>query len=287
MTDVIIIGAGPAGISASLYTKRANLNTLVISNKTGALLKTDKIENYYGFPEAVSGKELRIRGIDGAKRLGVEFTSGEVVSLGYDGNFIVTTTDNEYSAKALLLATGSRRIAPKISGIENFEGKGISYCAICDAFFFRGKNVAVLGAGDYALHESEVLFNVANSVTVLTNGEKAAADFPENISVITEKIDSFEGNSKIENIKFADGKNMNVDGIFVAYGVAGSAALAKKLGAVTNGNNIRVDENMQTSIKGLYAAGDCTGGLLQISKAVYEGAKAGTEIVKYIRSIKK
>lgn len=287
MKDVIIIGSGPAGISASLYTKRANLETLVISNGIGALLKTDKIENYYGFSEPVSGKELEQNGIDGAKRLGVEFTNGEVVSLGYDGNFIVNTTDNEYKGKALLLATGSRRLAPKIDGIEKFEGKGISYCAVCDAFFFRGKDVGVLGSGEYALHEAQILLDVAKSVTVFTNGEKLTADFPENISVLKGKIQAFEGNTKVEHVLFSDGLSTDIDGVFVAYGVAGTAALAKKLGAVTDGGNIRVNENMQTTIKGMYAAGDCTGGLLQISKAVYEGAKAGTEIIKYIKSLQK
>lgn len=286
MTDVIIIGSGPAGISASLYTKRANLDTLIISNNKSALLKTDKIENYYGFNDIIDGPELSRRGIDGAKRLGVDFVDGEVVSLGYDDNFIVTATDNEYRAKSLLLATGSRRIAPAIEGINEFEGKGISYCAVCDAFFFRKKNVAVLGSGDYALHEAELLLNVTDSVTVLTNGEKLTASFPENIIVKTDKIQSFSGNIKIDRVVFDGGEELNIDGVFVAYGVAGTAALAKKLGAVTDGSTIRVNENMQTTIKGLFAAGDCTGGLLQISKAVYEGAKAGTEIIKYLRSKK-
>lgn len=287
MTDVIIIGAGPAGISASLYTKRANLETIVISNNTSALLKTDKIENYYGFPEPISGPELNRRGIDGAKRLGVKFINGEVVSLDFDGNFIVNTGNNKYKAQALLLATGSRRLAPEIDGIREFEGKGISYCAVCDAFFFKKKNVAVLGSGEYALHEAQVLLNTANSVTVLTNGEKITAEFPKNISVDTRKIQSFNGNDKLERIEFADGSNTDTSGVFIAYGVAGTAALAKKLGAVTDGNNIRINENMQTTIKGMYAAGDCTGGLLQISKAVYEGAKAGVEIIKYVKTLQK
>lgn len=141
MSDVIIIGAGPAGISAALYTIRSGLETTVITAGDSALAKAEKIENYYGFAEPISGKELLTRGIDGAERLGVKFTNKQAVSIDYeDGGFsVVTSDDKKHECKAVLLATGSRRLAPSIEGLTEFEGKGVSYCAVCDAFFTETK----------------------------------------------------------------------------------------------------------------------------------------------------
>lgn len=144
MSDVIIIGAGPAGISAALYTIRSGLETTVITAGDSALAKAEKIENYYGFAEPISGKELLTRGIDGAERLGVKFTNKQAVSIDYeDGGFsVVTSDDKKHMCKAVLLATGSRRLAPSIEGLTEFEGKGVSYCAVCDAFFTETKTSA-------------------------------------------------------------------------------------------------------------------------------------------------
>jgi len=145
MYDVIIIGSGPAGISTSLYTKRANLSTLIISKSVGTLEKVKKIENYYGFKEPISGKELSENGINQAKRLGVEFVKDEVVKIEKESTFIIETINTKYEAKTVVLATGSSRRTPNIKGIKEFEGRGISYCATCDAFFYRKKDVGILG----------------------------------------------------------------------------------------------------------------------------------------------
>ncbi|MEG2080405.1 MAG: FAD-dependent oxidoreductase [Oscillospiraceae bacterium] len=283
MKKVIIIGSGPAGISASLYTIRAGIETIIISKADTALNKAEKIENYYGFSEGISGSQLYKNGIDGALRLGVKLINEEVFAIGYNEKFTVLTDKAEYDADAVIICTGSGRHTPKIKGLNDFDGKGISYCAVCDAFFYRNKDVAVLGSGSYALHEANELVALAKSVTIVTNGEKAKADFPENMKVIEKKILSLGGETTLEKIEFDDGEELNIKGLFIAYKVAGSTALAKKIGAVTTEKAIKVDENMKTSIDGLYAAGDCTGGLLQIAKAVYEGAKAGMEVSKHLR----
>lgn len=187
------------------------------------------------------------------------------------------------AADAVILATGASRAVPRIPGLTALEGKGVSYCATCDAFFYRGKQVTVLGSGEYALHEAQTLLPVAAQVTVLTNGEAPAADFPPQITVRTEKIARLEGEQRLSGIQLDSGEILPADGLFVALGVAGSTALARKIGAAVEGNRILTDERMMTTVPGLFAAGDCTGGLLQVAKAVYEGALAGTEAAKALR----
>ena len=284
MYDVIILGAGPAGISASLYTKRANLETLILYNDESGLEKASLIENYYGFKNGISGKELYETGIEQAKNIGVEVKKEEVVKI--ENNieyFNVVTNTNQYKAKNLILATGNKKNKPKIKGIEKFEGRGVSYCAICDGFFYRNRSVSVLGSGNYAIAETNELINIADNITILTNGEKAPEFRADNVTIDTKEIEEINGENKVEEIKFKDGSSLKTDGVFVAQGVAGSSEFAKKLGIITNKDKIVVNENMETNIKGIYACGDCTGGLLQVSKAVYEGAKAGLQVIAGIR----
>ena len=171
----------------------------------------------------------------------------------------------------------------KITGIEKFEGKGVSYCAVCDGFFYRNKSVSVLGSGDYAISETNDLINIARNITILTNGEKAPEFRADNVEIETRSIKVIHGKDRIEHIEFEDGTNLETEGIFIAQGVAGSNEFAKKLGVITKKDKIVVNEKMETNIKGLYACGDCTGGILQISKAVYEGTVAGLQAIKYIK----
>lgn len=284
MADVIILGNGPAGISAASYTARAGLNTMVIGRDMGALTKAGEIENYYGFPEPVSGQQLVQNGIDQAGRLGAEMISDEIVGISYDGEFAVQSKTNEYRASTVILATGASRRAPRIKGLSDYEGKGVSYCAVCDAFFYRGKSVAVLGEGDYALHEAMELLPVVGSVSLLTNGKEPTVEFPKEVTVYKNEIASFQGDTVLNSTVFKDGSTLPVKGVFIAVGVAGSSDFAKNLGAETAGTTIVVDENMQSSVPGLYAAGDCTGGMLQIVKAAYDGAKAAMGVIKRIRT---
>ena len=284
MADVIILGCGPAGVSAALYTARAGLDTLILGKAGGSLLKTDKIENYYGFPEPVSGRELLENGAAQARRVGAKIVEDEAVGITFDGQFAVNTASETYHSPFAVLATGSQRKSPGLTGLPDFEGRGVSYCAVCDGFFYRGKNVAVLGAGDYALHEAKELLPLAAKVTILTDGAEPAADFPSELTVETKKLEALFGGDLLRGVRFADGTELAVEGVFVALGVAGSVDFARKLGVETNGSSIVVDEHRQTNVPGLYAAGDCTGGLLQISKAVCDGAVAGTSVVKAFRA---
>lgn len=284
--DVIIIGSGPAGISASLYTKRAGLETLIVSKGIGTLNKVEKIENYYGTPN-ISGKEIQKIGENQAKNLNIEIKNEEVMQIDYGRNFIVKTLNYEYEAKTIIIATGSNRKVANIKGIKEFEGKGVSYCTTCDGFFYKDKDVAVLGNKEYALHEAQNLLPIAKSVTMLTNGEQPVEKRTEGIEIKENKIREFRGTNSIEEIEFEDNTKKKIDGVFVALGTASSSDLARKLGVILDDkNNIKVDNKMETNIKGVYACGDCTGGILQISKAVYEGMVAGMSAIQFIKSTK-
>ena len=288
MTKLIIIGDGPAGASAALYALRGNIDTTVISKGYGALEKAHAIENYYGLATPLPGKELHDLGVSQVRKLGADIVSKEVVGISFDGKFKVLTADEEFSADALIIATGTSRKVPRIKGIADFEGLGVSYCAVCDGFFHRGKDVAVLGSGKYALHEAQALLPIAGSVTVLTDGTSPEVEFPSEIKVDERKISHLDGSPMaLSTVVFDDSSSMTISGLFIAQGSASSTDLARKVGIATDSNKIVVDENMATNIPGIFACGDCTGGLLQVSKAVYDGATAGNSVVKYLRALTK
>ena len=283
---VIIIGSGPAGVSAALYARRGGADVTVISKGAGGLTTAEWVENYYGFAEPISGAELEQRGIAGAERLGVRFETDEVLAVlpvEEGRGFRLEAACRMYAADAVILAAGASRRTLSIPGLRDFEGRGVSYCAICDAFFYRGKKVAVIGAGDYALHEAEILRPHAAQLSLLTNGEEPSVAISDGIAVQTQKIVRIEGVRRVQHIVFDDETDMDVDGIFMAIGTPGSMELARKLGVVLSDGKIAVGKHMETNVPGVYAAGDCTGGLLQIAKAVYEGAEAGLAAVQYLR----
>lgn len=381
MKDVIIVGQGPAGLSAALYACRAKCSTLIIGKGGGALEKADRIENYFGLKQPLSGKELLAIGRSQALSLGAELVEDEVVGISVQNDgFSVDTIQSRFEGKTVILATGAPRKIPAIRGIADFEGRGVSYCAVCDAFFFRGKDVGVLGSGPYALHELEFLLPMVNSAVLLTDGipletaagtpstaaqppkmgnasassadtqpletnitsaqppeirnapassigntssevsisgndanpdpecpassdsaktnihsisdDGEASSFPtgtesdsaSSFQIITDKIAGLSGGEFLETISFENGKKLKIDGLFVALGTAGALDLARKLGIAVQSNAIAVDENMSTNIPGFFAAGDCIGGLLQVSTAVAEGAKAAMSAINYLRS---
>ncbi len=292
MFDVIIIGKGPAGLSAAIYTVRAGLRTLVIGQDKSVLLKADRIENYFGFAEPVSGRYLLEQGEKQAQKLGVKFVNNEVVALEKGEFFEVYTTGENYSGKALLLATGQQTARVKIDRIPEFEGNGISYCTTCDGFFYRGLKVGLLGYKDYAIHEAMELELLTRDITIYTNGKELdlsekykniAAGFKINKNVIK----SVDGKDTLEYLVFEDGTREKLDGLFIAYDSASSVDFARKLGVITKKNAIVVDDKQKTNMSGLYAAGDCTGGLKQISTAVGQGALAARQIIEYVRNLNK
>ena len=285
--QALIIGGGPAGVSAALYARRGGADVTVVARDAGALAAAACVENYYGMPAPLSGPELARRGIEGARRLGVAFAEDEVLGLrcGAAGRgFVAEGKRAAYAGDALILAAGAARTTRAVPGVEEFTGHGVSYCAVCDACFYRGKTVAVVGAGAYALHEAEALLPHAAQVMLLTDGAACAAAPPPEIRVHTARIARLEGERRLARVVFADGTALDTAGVFIAIGTAGSTDLARKIGVLLHEGNIAVNAHMETNVPGVYAAGDCTGGLLQIVKAAYEGAEAGLAAVRSLRA---
>lgn len=284
MSDVIIVGYGPAGVSASLYALRSGLDVVLLGKDSGALEKAHMIENYYGLERPLSGSELFTVGKAQAERLGAKIVEDEVTDLYFDGKmFVATGLAGEYRGRACIMATGSARKKQPLPKMAELEGHGVSYCAICDAFFYRGKNVAVLGTGEYALHECKELLNVVGSVTLLTNGAEVTAEFPETVKVDKRPLKALLGEGQLAGAVFMDESEIKLDGLFVALGSASAMDLARKAGAAFEDGSVVLDKNFMTTVPGLFAAGDCTGGTLQVAVAVGEGAIAGLAAIKYLR----
>ncbi|MCL2577620.1 MAG: NAD(P)/FAD-dependent oxidoreductase [Defluviitaleaceae bacterium] len=294
MMDALIIGGGPAGATAAVYIARAGFKATIIYKDYGALEKAERVDNFYGFTK-ISGKSLVEKGLRQARQAGAKTVRGEVVGISKGEKIIVKTTSTAYESKTVLLAVGATRRTPNIPGLGDYEGRGISYCAICDGFFYRGKNVAVLGNGAYALHEVEDLLPLVSSVTLLTNGKEPTVNFPDSVEIRTEKIREIIGVEKsqllsktpakiLDGVIFETSEKLQVSGLFVAEGIAGSSELARKIGAALDSqNSVKIDNEQCTTVQGLWAAGDCTGGLKQIVKAAHEGAQAGISIINFLR----
>jgi len=286
--DVIIIGKGPAGLSCALYTARTGLKTLIIGMES-YLTKTPIIENYFGF-EKISGKELLGKGEAHAKKFGAEIKEEEVLSIQFDGkNFKIRTKESEYISKAVVLCTGKPIKKSGIVGEEKFVGRGVHYCANCDGPFYKGKKLVVVGSGDFAANMALELTDYTEYIVIYTNGKEASISDKlkselegKKIKVENKRIEGIMGKEKMEKIKTAE-REENVDALFFAIGSAGSADFAKTLGIVVENNFIKTDNEMKTNFPGMFAAGDCTGGLAQISTAVGEGAIAGTSVTKFLR----
>lgn len=284
--DALIIGKGPAGVQAALYMYRANVKPLIIGKDLGASEQAQVVDNFYGYP-SIGGPELIEIGIKQATDMGIEVVTDEVLSIRYeDEKYIVTTPLTTYKVIALLLATGTQRTIPRVRKIRNFHGKGVSYCAVCDAFFYRNKTVGVLGNASYAAHEAAELVEICDKVYVFTDGKDLEAEFDPRCIIITDKLKTVLGDEKVSGLE-TDLTVINLDGIFVALGSASSTDIATQIGLEIANGRIVVNSEQETMIPGLYAAGDCTPGPQQIAKAVSDGCIAGMNMVSYVRTFKR
>ena len=281
MKKVIIIGYGPAGITAAIYLKRAGIEPLVIGKDLGALEGYDDlVENFYGLAKPIPGKELIRNGIEQAKNLGIEVVTDSVISLKMEENhFVVITASKTYEAKSVLLTTGKTRQTMTRSGFVKYRGKGISMCATCDGYFYRRKKIAIVGCGAYMQHELEYLNRLSPDVTVFADGHELECEVKN--PVVKDRITKFVGTEKITHIETKN-QSYPVEGVFIALGIPSSVEFASQLGVIVEKNNLVVDSNYETNIKGLFAAGDIIGGKLQIAKAVYDGMNVADSIYKFL-----
>lgn len=274
---IAIIGSGPAGVSTALYLKRANKDVMVFTNHKSSLQKAKSIENYYG-TGTISGNDLYQEGINELKQLNISIKEEEVFNISFENNLVLETNKNKYDVNAIVLATGTSKRKPNIKNLDKFEGLGVSYCATCDGYFFKGKKIAVLGNGDFALHELNYLKNITNDLVLLTNGEELDSEF----ETYTKGIKELNGSNILEKIIFEDDTKLNIDALFVALDSPDSSVLARKCGIITDDTGIVVNDSFETNVPGIYACGDAVKGQKQIAKAVYEGMLTATNIINYI-----
>ena len=300
-TDILIVGAGPAGISAALYLARANASFVWLEKSApgGKLLNIHEVGNYPGIPNA-NGFDLAMSLLKSTETLGVSSTFGEVKNVHKeDGRFIIATEDETYSSLALIVATGLSNV-PTIPGEKDLLGKGVSYCATCDGPLYRGKTAVIYGKGFQALEEALYLQGIVGKLYLITpeeeyDGEKMMLESllkNDNVTLLTgTKISKILGESALSSIE-CQGKDVvfeiKTDVVFPLFGEKSASAFLSPLGLESNRGFIKVDTNMTSSCEGLFAAGDIVDKTLrQVVTAASDGAIAATSAVQYVRKAKK
>jgi thioredoxin reductase (NADPH) len=283
MYDVIVIGGGPAGLSASIYASRYMLNTLVLSKDNGgAITEAHIVENYPGF-ESISGIELTEKFKKQAKKLGVELKDEESIGIKKEeGHFLV---NNKYKAKKVILAVGTERRKLNVPGEEEYMGKGVSYCATCDSPFYRDKVVGVVGGSNSAARAAQLLAEYAKKVYIIYRKEKIRAepalceqiDKNPKIEIISStKVKEIKGDKFVNSVVFDSGEVFMLDGLFIEIGSVPAAAMPKELGVKLDDEGcIIVDEAMRTNVNGVYAAGDITTGSNKWRQVITACAEGG------------
>lgn len=296
MYDIIIIGAGPAGLTAGIYALRANLKVLIIEKESigGQISSSPLVENYPGY-KSISGLELSNSMYEQYNALGGELEVDEVTKIKKDDDFTVTTEYDEYRAKSIIIATGAKHRHLNIDREEDFIGKGVSYCATCDGAFFKDKIVAVIGGASTAVTSAIYLSNIAKKVYLIYRKSKLKCedilktrlDELENVEIIyNSEVTKLIGKDVIEGIVLNDSDTIEVDGVFVSIGMEPNTKFVEKLIPITEDNYID-SLDTKTNIEGIFVAGDVRKkDLRQLTTAVSDGSLAATYAIDYIRSIK-
>ncbi|HEX9908177.1 MAG TPA: FAD-dependent oxidoreductase [Thermoplasmata archaeon] len=287
--DVVIIGAGPAGLSAGIYARRAGLECVILEKGVpgGQVLTSPNIENYPGFPE-IQGMKLMELMADHARRY-IEIKEGEeVLRIRGGDKFEVTTTSGRYLSRAIILTTGSLHRKLEVPGEEGMTGRGVSYCATCDGFFYKGRKVVVVGGGNTALTDALYLNSIGCDATLIHRRNAFRADKHLQESIAKQKIpvlwdtvvDEIVGKDEVTGVKLRDlktgtSREFQTNGVFVAVGEMPTSQLAAELGLdMDQGGFVNVDKSYRTNVPFVYAAGDVAGGIRQIVAAVHGGAAA-------------
>ncbi len=295
MYDSIIIGAGPAGLTAALYLKRANKNILILEKEApgGKLLSLGKIENYPGFP-SIEGADLAIKMYDQVKSLKVPFKFMEVLEIKKDQHFLVITKEEIFETKTVIYATGNQNKKPKIDNFQKYENLGISYCATCDGSLYKNEEVSVLGSSEKALEEALYLANLCKKVTIITEDDHFESVFlfdkikeQQKIKIyLNTKIVKINGENKLESVRLEnkltkENFTLPLKALFVYLGDAPSTYPLRKLAVLNEKGNLEVNQDLETAVLGLFGAGDCLNKKLrQIATATGDGALAAISALK-------
>lgn len=306
--DLVIVGAGPAGLTAAIYACRADLQTLVVEKTApgGQLLETPVIENFPGFPEPISGMELMERVERQARRLGAEVVLAEATRLSRaDGHWVVPTKSGEFRGRAVLIATGAHPRELPAKGAREFVGRGLSYCATCDGFFFRDKEVLMVGAGDAALVEALFLADICKRVYIAVRHpvsepkairatpvlQARAKAHPRVEFLWNVVVDEVKGAGRVEGVVLrdlstGDRRDFPVGGVFVKIGYNPATDWVRGVVELTEAGYIRTDPWMRTAVPGVLAAGDVRapeGRVAQAVVAAAEGALAALSAERFVR----
>lgn len=300
--DVAIIGLGPAGLQAAIHAARKKVKVVVMGKNEASALNKAEVENYFGIP-STDGKELLRIGQEQARKFGAELYEEDVVKLVKEGDRfrIVTEADREVLARVVILATGISRAKLNVPGEKEFLGKGVSYCASCDAGFFRDRPVAVIGEGSEAAESALLLTEYASKVTWVHRELRVAPQLLEKVKrtavetgVKRTAVEMVGGNptrivgeGTVTGLELEDGRRLDIQGVFVTLGAKGSMDLALEVGILPDpSGRIKVDENCLTEMEKLFACGDVTGTPWQLARAVGQGCVAGDSAAKIVRQEK-
>lgn len=299
MYDVIIIGSGPAGYTAALYTSRAFLKTLIITGVQpgGQLTTTTEVDNFPGFPKGIMGPQLVADMRTQVERFGTEIKPLSVISLqSSDKTFIIKTDSEQFETRTVIVATGASAMYLGLPSEETYKGKGVSGCATCDGFFFRGKEVVVVGGGDTAMEEATFLSKFASRVTVIHRREEFRASAimlerakkdPKISFLLSKEIVEIYGDTVVRGVKLKSGEDIKTDGVFLAIGHKPSTEFLKGIIDLDEKGYVKIGKYTETNVSGVFAAGDCVDHRYrQAIVAAGQGCMAAMDAQKYLEEHK-